>query len=129
MPKNLLGIIKHLKDNQNEMYSDGAFQYFIDNQIDVDELNEILKAEEIDCYCETGDFEALSPLALHELNGFYRYVAWGYEWRTGKYLPNIFKVEEKKEMGYAKFVKNYYVYATRTIKNIEKAVIVCAIYF
>lgn len=47
MPKNLLGIIKHLKDNQNEMYSDGAFQYFIDNQIDVDELNEILKAEDI----------------------------------------------------------------------------------
>ena len=50
-------------------------------------------------------------------NGIYRYVAWGYEWRTGKHLPNIFQVEEEVEMDYAKFVKNYYRYATKTIKK------------
>ena len=47
MTKKLQNIISILKANQNEMYADGAFQYFIDNQIDVNELTEILKEEGI----------------------------------------------------------------------------------
>lgn len=47
MTKKLQTIINQLKANQNELYVDGAFQYFIDNQIDVNELTEILKAEGI----------------------------------------------------------------------------------
>ena len=47
MTKKLQNIISILKANQNEMYADGAFQYFIDNQIDVTELTEILKEEGI----------------------------------------------------------------------------------
>ena len=47
MTKKLQNIINILKANQNELYADGAFQFFIDNQIDVDELTEILKAEGI----------------------------------------------------------------------------------
>ena len=45
MTKKLQNIINILKANQNELYADGAFQYFIDNQIDVNELTEILKEE------------------------------------------------------------------------------------
>lgn len=45
MTKKLQLIIGYLKANQSELYADGAFQYFIDNQIDVDELTEILKEE------------------------------------------------------------------------------------
>lgn len=47
MTKKLRNIINILKANQNEMYADGAFLYFIDNQIDVNELTEILKEEGI----------------------------------------------------------------------------------
>lgn len=47
MTKKLQTIVNQLKANQNELYADGAFQYFIDNQIDVDELTEILKEEGI----------------------------------------------------------------------------------
>ena len=47
MTKKLQTIINQLKADQNELYADGAFQYFIDNQIDVNELTEILKAEGI----------------------------------------------------------------------------------
>lgn len=47
MTKKLQKIINILKTNQNELYTDGAFQYFIDNQINVDELAEILKEEGI----------------------------------------------------------------------------------
>lgn len=47
MTKKVQNIISILKANQNELYADGAFQYFIDNQIDVDELTEILKEGEI----------------------------------------------------------------------------------
>ena len=47
MKNKLRKIINQLKTNQDELYADGAFQYFIDNQIDVDELTEILKAGEI----------------------------------------------------------------------------------
>ncbi len=48
MIKKLQYIINILKANQSELYADGAFQYFIDNQIDVNELNEILKVEGIE---------------------------------------------------------------------------------
>lgn len=47
MTNKLLNIINILRINQYEMYADGAFQYFIDNQIDVNELAEILKEEGI----------------------------------------------------------------------------------
>ena len=42
MTKKVQNIINILKANQNELYADGAFQYFIDNKIDVDELRTIL---------------------------------------------------------------------------------------
>ncbi len=47
MTKKLQNIINILKANQSELYADGAFQFFINNQIDVNELTEILKAEGI----------------------------------------------------------------------------------
>lgn len=50
---------------------------------------------EIDHYCETGDFDSMSPETLHQLNGIYRYIAEDYSYFTGgKYLPNIFVTEE-----------------------------------
>ena len=50
---------------------------------------------EIDNYCETGDFDSMSPETLHQLNGIYRYVAEDYNYFSGgKYLPNIFVTEE-----------------------------------
>lgn len=51
--------------------------------------------KEIDRYCESGDFSVLSPSTLKQLNGIYRYIAQDYSYLTGgKYLPNIFLVEE-----------------------------------
>ena len=51
--------------------------------------------EEINKYCETGDFDSLSPETLYQLNGIYRYIAQDYEYFSGgKYLPNIFVTEE-----------------------------------
>lgn len=47
MTKKLQNIINILKANQSELYADGAFQFFVDNQINVDELTEILKVEGI----------------------------------------------------------------------------------
>lgn len=45
MTKKVQYIINLLKANQDELYVDGAFRWFIDNQIDVNELTEILNAE------------------------------------------------------------------------------------
>ena len=52
-------------------------------------------SEEIDRYCENGDFNLLSQSTLQQLNGIYRYIAQDYEYFSGgKYLPNIFITEE-----------------------------------
>lgn len=51
--------------------------------------------EEINRYCEVGDFGILSDETLHQLNGIYRDIATDYSFFTGgKYLPNIFLTEE-----------------------------------
>lgn len=51
--------------------------------------------EEINRYCETGDFDSMSPDTLHQLNGIYRYIAEDYAYFSGgKYLPNVFVTEE-----------------------------------
>lgn len=51
--------------------------------------------DEIDRYCKSGDFSVLSPSTLKQLNGIYRYIAQDYSYFSGgKYLPNIFIVEE-----------------------------------
>jgi hypothetical protein len=51
--------------------------------------------DEINRYCETGDFDLMSPETLRQLNGIYRYIAEDYSYFTGgKYLPNIFVTEE-----------------------------------
>lgn len=50
---------------------------------------------EIDRYCESGDFSLLSKATLHQLNGIYRYIAEDYTYFSGgDYLPNIFISEE-----------------------------------
>ena len=51
--------------------------------------------DEIDTYCENGDFGVLSSGTLKQLNGIYRYIAQDYSYFSGgKYLPNVFIVEE-----------------------------------
>ena len=54
--------------------------------------------DEINRYCESGDFSVMSPSTLYQLNGIYRYVAEDYSFFSGgKYLPNIFASGEKKD--------------------------------
>ena len=51
--------------------------------------------DEINRYCEVGDFSLLSPNTLKQLNGIYKDIAQDYEFFSGgKYLPNIFVVED-----------------------------------
>ena len=52
-------------------------------------------SNEINEYCRTGDFSKLSPGTLKQLNGIYRDISQDYSYFSGgKYLPNIFLVEE-----------------------------------
>lgn len=47
--------------------------------------------KEIDRYCDTGDFGAMSQKTLSQLNGIYASIAQDYEFfSNGGYLPNIF---------------------------------------
>ena len=54
--------------------------------------------DEINRYCETGDFSLMSPETVYQLNGIYREIAQDYEYFSGgKYLPNIF-INAKEEI-------------------------------
>lgn len=58
---------------------------------------EVKYKDEINRYCEHGDFSLLSDEAVYQLNGVYRYVAKDYSYFSGgKELPNIFADKEPK---------------------------------
>lgn len=51
--------------------------------------------DEINAYCETGNFDLMSKETLYQLNGIYRYIAEDYSYfSNGGYLPNIFITED-----------------------------------